>query len=76
MQRYADLVQPDGTSSKTVISVIINKSGFSNPVVEGVWAQEYTNTSFLLVPGVSVLWTKEQLEIASNRCQPWGCVEA
>lgn len=47
------MVQPVGISSKTVNSIIINNSGFANPLL--VVPQEYTNASFLLAPGVSVL---------------------
>lgn len=55
VQPYADLAQPAGISSKTVISIITNNSGLANPVIEGAWAQEDTNASFLFALGVSVL---------------------
>lgn len=55
VQPYEDPAQPVGISSKTVISITVYNSGFANPVIEGAWAQEDTNASFLFALGVSVL---------------------
>lgn len=49
VQPYEDLAQPVGISSKTVISITVNNSGFANPVIEGAWAQEDTNAIFSLL---------------------------